>query len=206
MGRVHHLLLALLMLACLGGGIPCAGIAQNADLMQQHAQRKRLARDMVLENLRARGLLPADGVVEFSARSVPDPTDPSRLQIQIDSLRILPLPGAPRPGPAAENGGRAQPFTAPMQPSALTRVIEYMELDIPVQQEPEVRWQHSFRIRSGAVQDDLPGIAPGAPAVPPSGAPKAPAVVEPPRDNPPAQDNAPAQEKAADGPWYKQIQ
>ena len=204
MGRVHHLLLALLVWACLGGGLPCQGLAQNADLMQQHAQRKRLARDMVLENLRARGLLPANGVVEFSARSVPDPKDPSRLQIQIDSLRILPLPDAPRPGSAAESGGGAQSVVAPVQPAALTRIIEYMELDIPVQQEPEVRWQHSIRIRAGALQDELPGNAEGAPASPPAGTPEPPAVVEPPRDNASAQDT-PAQENATDGPWYKQI-
>lgn len=198
------ILLGAVICSGLWSAFPNNGYAENTDLMQQHAHRKRLARDIILENLRSKGLLPANGVVEFSARSVPDPKDPSRLQIQIDSLRILPLPDAPRPGSAAESGGGAQSVVAPVQPAALTRIIEYMELDIPVQQEPEVRWQHSIRIRAGALQDELPGNAEGAPASPPAGTPEPPAVVEPPRDNASAQDT-PAQENATDGPWYKQI-
>lgn len=212
------ILLGAVICSGLWSAFPNNGYAENTDLMQQHAHRKRLARDIILENLRSKGLLPANGVVEFSARSVPDPHDPTRLQIQIDSLRIQPLPEHATQPALQEGPADSWSTIIPggvLQPTTFVRSIEYMELDIPVQQVPEVRWQHSFRIRAGVVEDtpDLtqgrpsettsdtsPKAVEGATAPPPAVALDIPIAPAPQQEAPAKTGNATQQ------PWYKQLQ
>ncbi|MCA1944771.1 MAG: hypothetical protein LDL30_05740 [Desulfovibrio sp.] len=212
------ILLGAVICSGLWSAFPNNGYAENMDLMQQHAHRKRLARDIILENLRSKGLLPANGVVEFSARSVPDPHDPTRLQIQIDSLRIQPLPEyATQLAPQGEQVNSWSTIIpgGVLQPTTFVRSIEYMELDIPVQQVPEVRWQHSFRIRAGEVED-APDLTQSRPSETTSGtspkavegaAPAPPAVtLDIPIAQAPHQEVPAKTDNATQEPWYKQLQ
>lgn len=142
--------------------LACApvSIAGNAELMREHVQRKRAARDMVLEELRSQGRLPANGIIEFEARSAPDPTNPEQMRIQIDAIRIVPgmmaSPEAPSRTPdasmpSAPGSARSDTF----HPVGVSKKVEYQTLDIPVQKDAVLSFSHSFRMESGVLQDAL---------------------------------------------------
>jgi len=60
----------------------------NKALMEDWARKKRALRDQVADDLRRKGLLPKDGVVSFEALVKPDPRNPGKVQVRIESLTI----------------------------------------------------------------------------------------------------------------------
>lgn len=190
------------------GIFPATCLPQNSPLLEQHAARKRAARDIVLEALRAKGLLPANGVIEFSARTSPDPANASQLRIHIDSIRIVPLPGSPATTAPGVEFPPAQGESLLAQ-IKVSRNVEYMELDIPVQQEPELKVQHSFRMESGELQDDLSGGLPEVlpPAeTPESGVPPVASSQDEETSGREAATSGGTEGNASGEPWYKHIQ
>jgi len=94
----------------------------NKALMEDWVRKKRALRDQVVEDLRAKGLLPRDGVVSFEALVKPDPRNPGKVQV----MRIQSLSISERPKPANNN---TDPIFAPRSPQGKGGTVE---AEIPI--------------------------------------------------------------------------
>ncbi|GFK93693.1 hypothetical protein NNJEOMEG_01527 [Fundidesulfovibrio magnetotacticus] len=64
------------------------GKGSQKALMDDWVRKKRALRDQVAQDLRRKGLLPKDGVVSFEAVVKPDPKNPGKVLVHIESLTI----------------------------------------------------------------------------------------------------------------------
>lgn len=89
----------------------------NKALMDDWVRKKRALRDQVVDDLRAKGLLPMDGTVSFEALVKPDPRNPGKVQVMhIKSLSI-------REKPKAANTN-TDPIFAPRSPQGNGVAVE----------------------------------------------------------------------------------
>ncbi len=94
----------------------------NKALMDDWVRKKQALRDQVVQDLRAKGLLPRDGSVTFKALVKPDPHNPGKVQvIRIQSLSIKEKSGA--------KPGSADPIFGPRTP---TGGHETYEASLPI--------------------------------------------------------------------------
>uniref|UniRef100_A0A7C4ABB4 Uncharacterized protein n=1 Tax=Fundidesulfovibrio putealis TaxID=270496 RepID=A0A7C4ABB4_9BACT len=91
----------------------------NKVLMEDWARKKQLLRDQVYEDLRRKGLLPQDGVVSFDALVKPDPRNPGKVQVRIESLTIHEKSKAQAP-----QGAKNDPIFGPRQPAGYPEAVE----------------------------------------------------------------------------------
>lgn len=99
----------------------------NKALMADWVRKKQALRDQVYEDLRRKGLIPRDGTVTFDARVKPDPKNPGKVTVKIESMTITERPKAS--GQAQNQGGafpqaKNDPIFGARTPNGQTQAVE----------------------------------------------------------------------------------
>jgi hypothetical protein len=103
----------------------------NKALMEDWVRKKQALRDQVYEDLRRKGLIPRDGSVTFDARVKPDPRNPGKVTVKIESMTIIERPKGQgqAPGQAQGQGGafpqtQNDPIFGARTPTGQTQAVE----------------------------------------------------------------------------------
>ncbi|MFP5223690.1 MAG: hypothetical protein ACLGSA_15470 [Acidobacteriota bacterium] len=102
---------------------PAKAQGGNKALMEDWVRKKQALRNQVYEDLRRKGLLPRDGVVSFDALVKPDPQNPGKVTVKIESLTITERPKGQGQGgafPQAKN----DPIFGARTPNGQTQAVE----------------------------------------------------------------------------------
>lgn len=99
----------------------------NKALMEDWVRKKQALRDQVYEDLRRKGLIPRDGSVTFDARVKPDPKNPGKVTVKIESMTITERPKAS--GQVQNQGGafpqaKNDPIFGARTPNGQTQAVE----------------------------------------------------------------------------------
>jgi len=98
----------------------------NKALMEDWVRKKQALRDQVYEDLRRKGLIPENGVVSFEAWVKPDPNNPGKVQVRLESQSIVVRPRNQAPkSPQSED-----PIFGPRVPN--NGLTESVEGSIPI--------------------------------------------------------------------------
>lgn len=97
----------------------------NKALMEDWVRKKQALRDQVYEDLRRKGLIPKDGTVTFDARVKPDPKNPGKVTVKIESMTITERPK----GQGQTQGGafpqtKNDPIFGARTPNGQTQAVE----------------------------------------------------------------------------------
>lgn len=104
----------------------------NKALMEDWVRKKQALRDQVYEDLRRKGLLPRDGAVTFEALVKPDPKNPGKVTVKIESMTITERPKAqsqPQNKGGAFPQSKNDPIFGPRTPNGHT---QNMEASLPI--------------------------------------------------------------------------
>lgn len=99
----------------------------NKALMEDWVRKKQALRDQVYEDLRRKGLIPKDGFVTFDALVKPDPKNPGKVTVKIESMTITERPKGQ--GQAQGQGGafpqtKNDPIFGARTPNGQTQAVE----------------------------------------------------------------------------------
>lgn len=99
----------------------------NKALMEDWVRKKQALRDQVYEDLRRKGLIPKDGFVSFDALVKPDPKNPGKVTVKIESMTITERPKAS--GQTQAQGGafpqtKNDPIFGARTPNGQTQAVE----------------------------------------------------------------------------------
>jgi len=104
---------------------PAKAQGGNKALMEDWVRKKQALRDQVYEDLRRKGLIPKDGTVTFDARVKPDPKNPGKVTVKIESMTITERPK----GQGQTQGGafpqtKNDPIFGARTPNGQTQAVE----------------------------------------------------------------------------------
>jgi len=95
----------------------------NKALMEDWVRKKQALRDQVYEDLRRKGLIPKDGTVTFDARVKPDPKNPGKVTVKIESMTITERPKGQGQGGAFPQT-KNDPIFGARTPNGQTQAVE----------------------------------------------------------------------------------
>lgn len=102
---------------------PAKAQGGNKALMEDWVRKKQALRDQVYEDLRRKGLIPKDGTVTFDARVKPDPKNPGKVTVQIESMTITERPKGQTQGGAFPQT-KNDPIFGARTPNGQTQAVE----------------------------------------------------------------------------------
>lgn len=106
------------------GAVPVPKVqGGNKALMEDWVRKKQALRDQVYEDLRRKGLIPRDGFVTFDARVKPDPKNPGKVTVKIESMTITERPKGQTQGGAFPQT-KNDPIFGARTPNGQTQAVE----------------------------------------------------------------------------------
>lgn len=102
---------------------PAKAQGGNKALMEDWVRKKQALRDQVYEDLRRKGLIPKDGFVTFDALVKPDPKNPGKVTVKIESMTITERPRQQSQGGAFPQT-KNDPIFGARTPNGQTQAVE----------------------------------------------------------------------------------